>query len=278
MYRRTLLFILCTLLFSTNALVSENPDNLVKGGSIKGNFLLRYEGVEEQNLREDSEAMTFRTRLDVNSGRFLHGFSFHATLESSTNAFGYDEYSVDPVGYNPGEYSVIPDPEHSEVDQGYIQYRNGKFNLKAGRQVIVLNNQRHLGHVAWRNDRQTFDAVSVDYQIHNNLDVSYSVINKRNGIFAEVADIESDDHVFNVGLLAFGGQFQAYGIELSDDIQKLDTHGISFKIIHRQPTQMAIFRGSCQARIHLRCRSVCHRLWTCKTRGNLGIFGSGYWL
>ena len=228
MRRQSLLLTLSMLMASGTALASHQPVNLITDGSISGNFLLRYEGVEEQNLRQDGEAMTFRTRLDINSGRF-HGFSFHTTLESSTNAFGYNEYSVDPVGYNPGEYSVIPDPEHSEVDQAYIQYRNGKFNLKAGRHVIVLNNQRHLGHVAWRNDRQTFDAVSVDYQVHNNLDVSYSVINKRNRIFADVADVESDDRVFNIGLLAFGGQFQTYGIELSDDAQQLDTYGISFK-------------------------------------------------
>ena len=70
---------------------------------------------------------------------------------------------------------------------------------KVGRQVITLDDHRFVGHVGWRQDRQTFDAVSAKYAATDNLELFYSYLYKRNRIFAEAADLDSKDFLLNVG-------------------------------------------------------------------------------
>jgi hypothetical protein len=38
---------------------------------------------------------------------------------------------------------------------------DGKLSGKIGRQVITMDNHRFVGHVGWRQDRQTFDALTL---------------------------------------------------------------------------------------------------------------------
>jgi hypothetical protein len=48
------------------------------------------------------------------------------------------------------------------LDQGYLQYAKDDLTVKFGRQVIILDNYRYVGHVGWRQDRQTFDALTIN--------------------------------------------------------------------------------------------------------------------
>ncbi|NRA41480.1 MAG: alginate export family protein, partial [Pseudomonadales bacterium] len=113
---------------------------------------LRYESVEQDNALDDATAVTLRTRLGYTTGDFM-GFTATAEFEDGRVAFGEDEYAPLSQGF-----SVIGDPEFTEVDQAFIQYNSDIFTTKIGRQVVTLDNQRFIGHVAWRNNRQTFDA------------------------------------------------------------------------------------------------------------------------
>lgn len=142
---------------------------------------LRYESVEQDNALEDASALTLRTRLGFSSGS-VNGFSFTAEVEDSRIVLGQDEFTVGPTGFNVGEYSVIADPETTEVDQAFIQYKADNFTAKVGRQVITLDDHRFVGHVGWRQDRQTFDAVSAKYAASENLSLFYSYLYKRNRI------------------------------------------------------------------------------------------------
>ena len=56
------------------------------------------------------------------------------------------------------------EPETAEIDQAYIQYKTDDVTVKAGRQVIALDGQRFIGHVGFRQDRQTFDGVRVMFE------------------------------------------------------------------------------------------------------------------
>ena len=179
-------------------------------------FRLRYEGANQDNAVKDASALTLRTLLSFESGEY-NGFSFKADLEDVTIVMGQGDYTVGPAGYNPGEYSVIADPETTELNQGYVQFKNDGLTVKAGRQIIALDGHRFVGHVGWRQDWQTYDAVSVNYKASDKLNAFYAYLNKRNRIFGEAADIDSKDHLLNVSYQDDFGRLTAYAYLLEVD-------------------------------------------------------------
>lgn len=193
-------------------------------------FNLRYEGVDQDNALKDASALTLRTWLGFSTGS-VNGFSFTAEVEDSRTVMGQDEFSVGPTGFNVGEYSVIADPETTEIDQAYIQYKTDSFTGRLGRQVITLDDHRFVGHVAWRQDKQTFDAVSAKYAVNKEVEFFYSYLYKRNRIFAEAADVDSNDHLLHISYTADIGKFVAYAYLLEVDngtTNGIDTFGLSY--------------------------------------------------
>lgn len=200
-------------------------------GKAYGNFNLRYETVDQDNALKDADALTLRTRLGYVTGA-VSGFSATIEVEDSRVVFGQDDYSVPPTGFKTGEYSVIADPESTEVDQGFIQYKAGGFTGKLGRQVITLDGHRFVGHVGWRQDRQTFDGLSATFAASDKLTLKGAYITQRNRIFADVADIHSEDILLNAALKTPIGTVTGYAylLEVDNDIDNgLDTYGISLK-------------------------------------------------
>jgi hypothetical protein len=190
---------------------------------------LRYEAVDQDNALKDASALTLRTRLTHTTASY-NGFSGVVEFEDSRQVLGVDSYN-DATGNNT-QYSVVADPETTELDQAYVQYKQGKVTAKVGRQVITLDNHRFVGHVGWRQDRQTFDAATIGYMASDKLKGSYSYITKRNRIFGEVKDVQSDDHLLNLSYKTDYGQLTAYSYLLEVDngtSNGLDTFGASFK-------------------------------------------------
>jgi len=221
---------LLQLIFPPSSLFAQS-DSFISDGIFAANFNLRYESVEQDNALEDAVALTLRSRLTLSSG-VVSGFSALVELED-VRSIGIDDYSVRPSGFNVGRYSVIADPETTELDQGFIQYSDDKFAAKVGRQVIVFDNQRFIGHVGWWQDRQTFDAASFAFRASDNLTLNYNYIDKRRRIFAEDADLDSSDHLFHGDYKVFLGEDSqltiggyAYLLELDDMASNsLDTYG-----------------------------------------------------
>ncbi|MFL0810191.1 MAG: alginate export family protein [Agarilytica sp.] len=200
------------------------------GGKASGDIRIRYESVTQDNAVDDATALTARTRIGYTTGSF-EGFSATMEFEDVTVLFGRDDYTVGPTGFNPGEYSVIADPEVTEVDQAFIKYANDVVTVKAGKQVLTFDNHRFVGHVGWRQDRQTFDAITVNVKPIADLSLSYAYLEERNRIFAEAADIASEDHLFNASYKTPVGTVTGYGyfLEVDNDTDNgLDTIGVRF--------------------------------------------------
>ena len=192
-------------------------------------FNLRYESVDQDNALKDASALTLRTRLTHATASY-NGFSAVVEFEDSRVIAGVDNYN-DTTGNNAGIYSVVADPETTELDQAYVQYKTDKFTAKVGRQVVTLDGHRFVGHVGWRQDRQTFDAANFMYQASEKLSGSYTYITKRNRIFAEANDLDSKDHLLNVAYKTSLGKVVGYAYLLEVDNgtdNGLDTYGISF--------------------------------------------------
>jgi len=217
-----------SIVFAEDTMKSVNSitDALINGKT-SANMNLRYEGVSQDNALKDASAFTLRTRLTYETGTFS-GFSSLVELEDSRVVAGIDDYN-NTLGKNAGEYSVIADPETTELDQAFLQYKQDKFSVKAGRQVITLDNHRFVGHVGWRQDRQTFDALSLDFTPMKGMTLDYSYITQRNRIFAEAKDIDSNDHLLNASYKTGIGKVTAYGylLEVDNDTDNsLDTFGL----------------------------------------------------
>ncbi|SHH20531.1 alginate export family protein [Ferrimonas marina] len=200
-------------------------------GSTKLDFNLRYEYVEQDNILKDADAFTLRTRLTYSTAP-LHGLSGLVEFEDSRNVFGVDDYN-DGNGSRPG-YSVIADPNTTELDQFLLRYQRDtgpvKLDIKGGRQVIVFDNQRFVGHVGWRQDRQTFDGVTLMVSPLDGLDLNYGYISQRNRIFAEAKDVNANDHLINAGYKLPFGKLSGYGYLLDDEDMddQIDTWGLRF--------------------------------------------------
>ncbi|WP_218310089.1 alginate export family protein [Alteromonas antoniana] len=219
--------VLAALCGQSNA--SELVDALAEG-SASASMNLRYESVSQDNAVADADALTLRTFLGLKSGSYK-GFSVTAEVEDSRIVLGQGDYSVGPTGYNVGQYSVIADPETTELDQAFVQYQSDSYTVRAGRQVIALDAHRFVGHVGWRQDRQTFDGISLSYQISKDISAFYAYVNQRNRIFAQAADLDSKDHLINISYQSPVGKFTAYSYLLEIDNatpNSLDTFGVRY--------------------------------------------------
>jgi hypothetical protein len=220
------------LIGSVNSQVAlaEGFTEAMTSGKASVNLNLRYESVEQENALEDASALTLRTLLAYDTGSYK-GFSAKIEMEDTRIVLGQGDYTVGPSGYNLGQYSVIADPEHTELDQGYIQYKNDNFTAKLGRQVITMDGHRFVGHVGWRQDRQTFDALSTKFTPVKDLTLQYAYVTQRNRIFAQDADVDAKDHLINAAFKTEYGTFTGYGylLEVDNDTDNaLDTFGASF--------------------------------------------------
>ena len=227
-------YLTCSVLIGLTSIsgVSSAEDftSALSGGKTNADFNLRYENVTQDNALQDANALTLRTRLSYTTGN-VSGWSAMVEMEDTRIVLGQGDYSVPQTAYQSGTYSVIADPEHTELDQGFVQYSSATFSAKIGRQVIAWDGQRHIGHVGWRQDRQTFDGFSAKYNPIEALTLNYAYLTQRNRIFAEAQDQDSKDHLLNAAYLTSVGKLTAYGylLELDNSTDNaLDTYGVSF--------------------------------------------------
>ncbi|MDZ7784151.1 MAG: alginate export family protein [Halioglobus sp.] len=98
------------------------------------------------------------------------------------------------AGNTPGrsEFPVVADPEGTEINQAYLDY-NGitGTRLRLGRQRINLDNQRFVGGVGWRQNEQTYDALSADWS-NDRARAFYAAVRNVNRIFGD--DVAAGDH------------------------------------------------------------------------------------
>ena len=206
-------------LISTNSMATTLTEAITSGKAY-GDFRLRYEEVDASS---NADSLTLRSRLGYKTADY-EGFSAVIEVEDSRIVAGQGDFKVGPTGYNTGtNYAVIADPETTEVDQGYIQYKDKMLTIKAGRQVMTYDGHRFVGHVGWRQDRQTFDGIRLDVKASEKLTLSYSFINQRNRIFAEAADAESNDHLINISYNTSAGKLVGYYYGLQQVGATVDT-------------------------------------------------------
>lgn len=204
----------------------------LKGGKLALNLRARWEHADQSGL-EESDAITLRTRLGYTTGAF-HGFKLSAEFED-ISALDGDDYNQS--GLNPGGAgkTVIADPETTEVNQVWLGTTLDKTDVKVGRQRLVLDNQRFIGDVGWRQNMQTFDAVGITDKTVEKLTLTYAYLWQINRVFGHEhpqGTWDSDSHVIHASYAGIPGGTLAGYIHLLDfdnaAANSCATYGLSF--------------------------------------------------
>lgn len=197
----------------------DAPDAIAKG-KFNLNVRLRYEQVDEEGvgaITKNSYAPTIRTRFGYTTAPL---YGFQGMLEGVNVSTLGPEHNYNAAGSNgQGARPIVADPPLMRLDQAWLGYSYEKyFSVKAGEQRIVLDNQRFVGDVGWRQNMQTFDAASVMSEPIKNLDLYYAYIWDVHRVFGNVSglpaantDFDSRSHLINVSYSGWKyGRFVGY--------------------------------------------------------------------
>ncbi len=177
--------------------------NALTGGKISFSARARYENVNQDNALKDANAFTIRSTLGYETAKF-RGFSGKVEVED-VSEIGSDNFNSTTNGNT--QYSVIADPNNTEVLQAYLAYNNWNTEFKYGRQEITHRGapfHRFIGNVLWRQNHQSYDGFTLTNKSFDKTELSYSYINKRNTIFGDDRNagiirngvVDMDSHLF----------------------------------------------------------------------------------
>lgn len=178
-------------LSSAVSVQAESFDSLYKDGSMDISFRYRVESNDVDNTKDAALANTLKSRITFKSGA-VYGVS--ALVEGDNVLHITDDFD-DKSPDGDTEHNVVLDQETTQLNQAYLQYAMEGTTVKLGNQRILLDNQRHVGGVGFRQDEATFDALSVKSDIAG-ATVFAAFANNLNNIKDE--DVEQDMTLVNV--------------------------------------------------------------------------------
>lgn len=203
---------------TTPAMAAESITEAFTNGKIKVNFRLRFEDVDNTNA--DADLLSLRTRLTYSTDTF-NGFGALIEMDDVTHGTEFE--------------GLIGDPEGTEVNQAILSYSFSDTTAKYGRQRILLDNQRFVGGVGFRQNEQTYDALSVTNKSFGDTEIFLANVTNVNRIFGEaspIGDHSNETILFNTkysGLSAGAISVYAYMIDNQNALAySSDTMGARF--------------------------------------------------
>jgi hypothetical protein len=201
--RLTLALLAAGLAFSSATIAAEDFSKVFTEAKPILDLRYRYEHVDQDNALNNANAQTLRTRVGVQSGKW-YGLSALVEVDN-VSRLGKAAYNNTRNGQT--DYSAVPDPDGSEINQALLRYDNAQGSAVLGRQRINLDNQRFVGGVGWRQNEQTYDGVLGQLKPIDGLTMTYAYIDNINTIFGpgdnrfdnftNPANIEGHSHLLN---------------------------------------------------------------------------------
>ncbi|HEX5377961.1 MAG TPA: alginate export family protein [Phenylobacterium sp.] len=178
----------------------------IAGGKLIFEARARYEGVDQAHtatLREPADALTLRTRIGWETAewkgvRALVEFEDVRHLGAERFAVNVPGVATPPLnGASKARYPLVNDPDVTELNRAQLTWTpSPALTVTAGRQRFLIDDQRFVGNVGWRQDEQTFDAVRADLAV-GRFKATYAYVGKVNRVLGELKDWESESHLFN---------------------------------------------------------------------------------
>ena len=171
----------------------------LNNGELDLSFRYRYENIDQQGIPNQAHASTLRSRFRYTSGAY-HRFKLGLEVDN-VSLLGGDNHNDFTNGVT--GHPVVADPQGTDLNQAWVSYTGFKdTSAKYGRQRINLDNQRFIGGVAWRQNEQTYDGLTLINNTVEDLTVVYAYINNVNLIFGpddggKPADLDAKSHMLN---------------------------------------------------------------------------------
>ncbi len=193
-------------------------------GEVNVDMRLRYEVVDDR-INRDAKAATLRTRLGYRTVDYKGVYAF-AEFKDVRTVLGVDEYEPQRSGY-----AVVADPPVTQLNRALLGYTGLPWTtIELGRQRIKLDNDRFVGNVGWRQNEQTFDALSLVNTSLPNIVVTYAFLDRVHGVL-EKFDADVTNHLLNIAYSGFRlGKLVGYAYLFEDDASgaRNDTYGVRF--------------------------------------------------
>ncbi|MES2547693.1 MAG: alginate export family protein [Pseudomonadota bacterium] len=185
----------------------------IKDGKSLSSVRARYENVDQDNLQpapngtkelKNTYAYTTRTLIGWQTAPYKN-FSFAAQI---TDVHEFNDDFNDRRGNAPEhnndtavsslfkrQYANIVDPGFTDINQLYIDWTGIKnTKVRLGRQVVNLDNVRFVGDIAFRQNTQVFDGVSILNKSIPDTELFYSH-------FYQVRQINTEERNGNIDLI-----------------------------------------------------------------------------
>ena len=194
--------------FTAAAGAAETLEQAFREADYIVDLRVRYEGVEQGGFTQDAEAVTSRLRA---------GFQTAPLRKTSLQVEGVwiedlvDDYNSTTNGET--QFPVVADPTDFGAINRFALINKSLENttLTFGRQRIVLDDQRFVGNVGWRQNEQTFDALRAQIGTKLKADVMYaSQVNRVFGPDSPQGKWEGDMVLANVSRAIPGGTLTVF--------------------------------------------------------------------
>ncbi len=203
---------------SAAASATSDPSGWGKFGL---SFRWRLETVDQDPLPHDATDAPLRVRINYTTAE-LSGFSGKVEFDHVSD-FGMDHYNAGGGNFpHPPGYPVIADPTGPDWNQAYLQYKTSSGSLfRAGRQRIIYDNARFVGNVGWRQNEQTYDALTFARQVADGLSLQYAYVDRVNRIFGDkvaAGNHSQNTHLVNLSYPLRGlGQVTGYFYDIDNE-------------------------------------------------------------
>jgi hypothetical protein len=181
---------------------------MLSEGDTSLSFRYRYELVDQDGVAEDANASTLKSRLTYKSASY-EGYTALMEVDNVT-VIGDENYRT-PTNGNVS-YPIVADPDGTDFNQAYLTYKGADYSASLGRQRILHGGQRFVGGVGFRQNEQTYDALTLSSQALGPISVDYSYIWNINRIFGpkdsavQAKRWESDSHILLASMSPAKGQ------------------------------------------------------------------------
>ncbi len=183
---------------TAQAQIADDLETLLTDGKVKLDVRYRFEFVNDDLTPQNANASTVRTRLGFLTGN-LRGLQGYVEMENTSAIFAnsYNVPGASPHGPNKPGRAIVADPEFTELNQVWAQYTGPKNTvLRGGRQRVKLDNDRFIGNVGWRQNEQTYDAITLNTDVLPQTHIFYGYFFRANTILGTNRDMNS--HIINV--------------------------------------------------------------------------------
>jgi len=176
----------------------EELANMFTNGEFDVNFRYRYEFVDSDTALKNANASTLRTRLVFKTAKW-NDFDVTINMDDVRPIVGHN---FNDTRNGKTQYSVVADPKGTDLNIAALTYSGLKnTTIIGGRQRIIRGNARFIGNVGWRQNEQTYDALSANYK-GSNFTANYAYIDQVKRIFGPedgipTKDFSSDSHLLD---------------------------------------------------------------------------------